>query len=52
MEANSLPLLVGSRVKYVIAPDGSIDYLYALTQFERFRNLPFVGTLAPHTYSG
>ena len=23
----------------VVAPDGSIDYLYALTQFERFRNL-------------
>ena len=24
----------------VVTPDGSIDYLYALTQFERFRNLP------------
>jgi len=24
----------------VVTPDGSIDYLYALTQFERFRDLP------------
>ena len=24
----------------VVTPDGSIDYLYALTQYERFRNLP------------